>query len=440
MTGVQTASHVEKVKLAYLLSCYPKLSEAFISREVRGLRQRGFDIHVASVNDPDLSEDKLTQEDREEAGGTYYIKRHGVRGALTAHVRTALTRPVRYGSGLAYAVRLGGTDVKRCLYGLFYFVESVMLGHWMHKRQVKHVHAHFATPASTVAMIAARIFPITFSITVHGPDEYHLGEKVRAASFVTCIGKYARSQLMKLSSFEHWHKLEIAPLGVDPKLFSPEPFRVKSAPFEILCVGRLVPAKGQHVLVAAVDRLLKSGRQVRLRLVGDGPDRASLEKEVEHREMGTHVVFEGAVTQDRIRTLYAQADAFALASFAEGIPVVLMEAMAMGIPCVSTHITGIPELIRDGTDGLLVAPSDDEGLSEALGRLMDHPALRKRFAETGRRRVLQRYNLDFNVGHLAEILRQRVSAEVSPRHDAQATLRPLQWSPAVATRGKEALS
>jgi glycosyltransferase involved in cell wall biosynthesis len=174
-----------------------------------------------------------------------------------------------------------------------------------------------------------------------------------------------------------------------------------------------VAAKGQRVLVDAVDRLVRDGRRVRLRLVGDGPDRAALELLVAQRGLADAVVFEGGVPQDRIRALYARADAFALASFAEGIPVVLMEAMAMQIPCVTTCITGIPELIRDGIDGLLVTPSDAAALAAALARLIDDPALAHRLGEAGRRRVCDRYHLPRNLDHLAAVLRRRLGGEAA---------------------------
>ena len=147
---------------------------------------------------------------------------------------------------------------------------------------------------------------------------------------------------------------------------------------------------------------------MRLRLAGSGPEEASLRKRAARLEFPECVVFEGAVNQDRIRSLYAAADLFSLPSFAEGIPLVLMEAMAMGIPCVTTHIAGIPELIRDGIDGLLVAPSDLNGLVEALARLMDDEALRKRLARSGRARILERYDLGRNAEQLAAIFAERV--------------------------------
>jgi len=237
-----------------------------------------------------------------------------------------------------------------------------------------HLHVHFANAASTVGLIASRTFPIGFSLTVHGPDEFYdasglrLAEKIAGASFVCCIGQFARSQLMKLSPPSQWDKLEIGPLGVDPQRFSPRRFRSSPSRFEILCVGRLVPSKGQLVLIAAIERLVKTTPNLRLRLVGDGPERESLERAIAAANLGSYVVLEGSVNQDRIQEFYRQADIFVLASFAEGIPVVLMEAMAMEIPCVSTFVAGIPELIRNETDGILVPPSDDLALATAIKR------------------------------------------------------------------------
>jgi glycosyltransferase involved in cell wall biosynthesis len=402
------------VALAYLVSQYPAVSHTFILREVRRLRQLGLRIAVASINDPDRPPAALTAEERAEAAETYYVKSDGARGALRAHWATLRARPGDWLRGLVFALRLGGTDLKRLLYGLFYFVEAVMVGHWLTGRGLTHLHVHFATPAATVGLVASRVFGIGFSMTVHGPDEfydapgYRLTEKILGASFICCIGDYCRSQLMKLSPPAHWSKLEISPLGVDPTAFSPRPFREQPSPFEILCVGRLVPAKGQHILVDAVAELVRAGQAVRLRLVGDGPDRGSLETQVAALGLVEQVIFEGAVNQDRIRAIYAEADCFALASFAEGIPVVLMEAMAMEIPCVTTFITGHPELIRDGIDGLLVPPSNVQALAEAIAGLIADPERRRRLGEAGRHRVMAKYDLETNTQRLAAILRRRL--------------------------------
>lgn len=402
------------VRLAYLVSRYPAISHTFILREVLALREAGFEIAVASINDPDRPDAGLTGQERAEAASTYYVKRHGVAGAAGALLATLATRPDGFLRGLAAALRLGGSDPRSIAKHLAYFVEALMVGRFVTRGGFSHLHVHFMTPASAVGLLASKVFPITFSMTAHGPDElydvtaYRLKEKLEASRFVCTIGRYCRSQLMRLTEPRHWEKYEVTPLGVDLEAFSPRPFREAPDPFEVICVGRLVPAKGQHVLLAAVAGLVSRGRKVLLRFVGDGPDRASLEEEARARGLGPAVVFEGSVNQDRIRALYATADAFALASFAEGIPVVLMEAMAMEIPCVTTFITGIPELIRDGVDGLLVAPSDEEALAGALARLMDEPALRRSLGPAGRRRVAERYDLPKNVAGLANVFRKRL--------------------------------
>lgn len=406
---------MKALRIAYLVSQYPAVSHTFILREVRKLRALGFTIDVASVNPTDRPRKQLTAEEREEADATWVLKRQSPAAVAWAHLTALLRSPLGYLRGLASALRWAGGDLGRMMYHVLYFGEAIVLAQWMRRRELDHVHVHFATPASTVAMIASRVRPITFSITVHGPDEFYdapgylLREKIERASFVCCIGTYARSQLMKLSRFEDWGKFEVAPLGVDPWRFEPRRFRADPDVFEILCVGRLVPAKGQHVLIAAIEQLRREGLPVRLRLVGDGPDRESLEQDVASRELGGFVIFEGAQNHDRVLDLYQRADIFALASFAEGIPVVLMEAMALTIPCVTTRITGIPELIRDGIDGLLVPPSDDEALAMALRRLIASGPLRRGLGEAGRARVHDRYNLDQNVAALASIYSRRLA-------------------------------
>lgn len=402
-------------RLGYLISRYPAISHTFILREVQELRKLGFQIEVASINAVDRPIAQLAAEEREEAARTWYVKAQGAGGALAANVATLLTRPGAYLHALWFAIRLGGTDLRRVVLCVFYFVEAAMVGQWMERNGLKHLHVHFATPASSVGLIVTRMFSVTMSITVHGPDEfydvpgYQLERKIAGARLLCTIGFYARSQLMRLSSAEHWSKIRVTPLGVDPELFTPDPFRESFDTFEVICVGRLVAAKGQLVLIEAIAKMAAQGRKIRLRLVGDGPDRKLLEESVRKLGAGPSIVFEGAVNQDRIRDLYRAAHVFALASFAEGIPVVLMEAMAMEIPCVTTWITGIPELIRNGIDGLLVAPSDEAGLAEAIARLMDDADLRKRVGAAGRLRVIEKYNLRKNVEHLADVFRENLA-------------------------------
>ena len=402
--------------IAYLSSRYPTLSMTFVLNEVLVLRALGFCIETASINPPDRPLEKLTSEERGEAARTYCVKRHGLSGAAAAHAKTLLGNFAGYCRGGLLAFRLAGLDLSRLFLNLAYFTEALMVGQWMRRNRQTHLHVHLASQAASVGLFTQRVFCVGYSFTVHGPDEFYdargqyLARKIAAADFIVCISSYTRSQLMNLSPYKHWGKMVVARLGVDAMLFSTLPKPTPQEAFEILCVGRLTPAKGQHLLIDAIERLTQQGRRMRLRLVGNGPDYDSLRAHADRLTHPESIVFEGAVNQDRIRSVYAMADAFCLPSFAEGLPVVLMEAMSMQIPCVTTNIAGIPELIRNGIDGLLVPASDLDALVDALVTLMDDEELRNRIAKSGRTRILEHYQLARNVQKLAAIFVERIDA------------------------------
>jgi glycosyltransferase involved in cell wall biosynthesis len=310
---------------------------------------------------------------------------------------------------------LGGADLSKLAYGLFYYTEALMLARWMQTHGLTHLHVHFATAAANVGLLLKHTLPVGLSLTVHGPDEFYdarnewLPQKLMAADFVVCISRFARSQVMKLTPASHWHKYEVCPLGVDPERYQPMAKTEVGAAFTLLCVGRLAPAKGQRILLEAAHRLAERGRDFRLVLVGNGPDAADLQAAATTLGLHDKVIFTGALNQAAVLQWYARADAFVLPSFAEGVPVVLMEAMACGIPCITTRITGIPELIEAGRDGLLVTPSDIDALAEQIASLMDDPNLRARLAVAGRAQVMAHYNLQRNVERLAACFRRHLN-------------------------------
>jgi colanic acid/amylovoran biosynthesis glycosyltransferase len=396
-------------RIGYLVSQYPATNHTFILREVRGLRATGAKIEVCSIRRPDRQLASMTPEEQEESTAAFYVSFPQILGA---HLRTFAARPAKYLRGFVYSCWLAGPDLKRLAYHLAYLAQAIVVGDWLRKQGIAHLHSHFS---STVALLTSHVFPITWSATFHGPDEFtdpigfHLAEKCRSAAFHCAVSNFAQSQMMRWSSPTNWPKYEVARLGVDTKMFLPRPFRESPETYEIIFVGRLAPVKAQHVLLDAIGILVKRGRSVRLRLVGGGESRSSLKSQIQKSGLQGHVVLEGPLNQDRVLELYRQTDIFALASFAEGIPVVLMEAMAMEIPCIATWVNGIPELIRDGIDGLLVAPSDVEGLANAIERLIDDSELRRRLGQAGRRRVIADYNLERNVAALGEIFQRRLS-------------------------------
>ena len=287
-----------------------------------------------------------------------------------------------------------------------------MAGASAKKEGISHVHSVYST---TVALILWHIFDIHLSMTLHGPAEFTdpvgfaIDEKVRAAELVCSISYFGRSQIMLWSSAKDWHKLAVTPLGVDATGWELAEFREQPSPFELIAAGRLVEIKGFPLLLDAVADLRRHGRDVRLTVAGDGPARQGLEQQANRLGIADRVEFAGWKNQDELRALYRQSDGFVMSSFAEGVPVVLMEAMATGLPCVAPRINGIPELIRDGVDGLLFTASDVAELVEATGRLIDNPAMRHSMAESSRARVADKYDLRKNVERLAEELQKWLS-------------------------------
>ena len=395
------------IRMAYLMSRYPAVSHTFFLNEIAELRRLGVEIHTASIN-PGQG---LTEIDASEAAGTFYVKSSGKGAALKCCLKTLFSRPGVAWRGLRAAFGVEGVGA----YSLFYFAEAMLLGEWMTARGLRHLHIHFGGPVATVGRLTALAWRFHYSMTIHGSDEFydeerfHLREKVRDARFVVCISNFCRSQLMRLLPADDWGKLIVGRLGVDGGVFVPRPVRTVAMPVEVMCVGRLVAAKGQRVLLEACRGLLERGVSVRVTLVGDGEDAAGLRAYVQRSGMEHSVHFAGATSHAETQRLLAQADIFVLASFAEGVPVALMEAMASQLPCVSTYVAGIPELITSERDGLLVGAGDVEELAAAIERLAKEAGLRARLGSAARERVVKDYNLHRNVERLAAIFDERLA-------------------------------
>jgi glycosyltransferase involved in cell wall biosynthesis len=396
-----------------LIAQYPAINHAVILQEIRLLREE-FNICTASVRAPDRPFEQLSPDEREEAKRTYYIKPAGAGSAFMALAAALGSSPLRFIAGLLYTVRLADFRLKQVARNLAYFAQAAMVGRWMRSNSLTHLHSHYS---STVALLVHKIFNVGISISFHGPDEFsdpagfRIRDKVAACIFVRAISRYARSQLMMSANVSDWDKIEVIYMGVDPDTFSPRPSPRAGSPVEIICVGRLSPVKAQHILIGAIDILVQENQDVLLHIVGGGPDRQVLECEVAQRGLRERVIFHGLTPHNKVDMLYRKADIFALPSFAEGIPVVLMEAMATAIPCVSTWVAGIPELIRSGIDGLLVPPSDIEALAGAIRQLVTDPHLRLRIGQAGRERVLEKFDLRKNSAVFAGVIQKYCAKE-----------------------------
>jgi colanic acid/amylovoran biosynthesis glycosyltransferase len=412
--------------VGYLLSRYPAVSHTFFFQEIVGLRGLGMDIQVASINRTDRALEAMPVAEAEESRSVYYVKGTPLAQIAATLARVVVTWPGAVWRGLRFALGLQRFDFFQTGYAMFYLAEALLVGDWMRRKGIDHLHIHFCGPVATVGMIAGAAWDVPFSMTAHGPDEFFnqeeefLAKKVAAASFVICISDYCRSQLMRILAPEEWGKLRVVRLGVRSGLADRALQRVGEAQgdetraeLEILCVGRLVAAKGQRVLLEAFARLRAEGLALRLRYVGDGPDRVNLEGFARSAGLEGAVIFEGALNHDRALALVEQADLFVLPSFAEGIPVALMEAMALGVPCISTFVAGIPELIRHEQDGLLVPAGSVDELATAIAALAKDQSLRERFARSALQQVQTRYNLERNLGTLHTTLAECIANEAA---------------------------
>jgi glycosyltransferase involved in cell wall biosynthesis len=402
------------MKIGYLISQFPALSHTFVLREVQALRRLGVDVHVVSVRQCDRPLAQLSAEEAEEARRTFSVLGAGLQHGVIANARTLCRHPIRYARGLLYAWALSrGTPKLLALYTC-YFLEAVIAGDYFERRHVTDIHTHFS---STVLLILARIFRVRYSLTAHGSGEfvdvvgYHLAEKVAGATFVATVAQHGMSQVLNASDPAHWHKVVVLPLGVDVDAFTPKrsPPRDSGEPFRLVSIGRLSAAKGYPVLIEAVVLLRERARHIRLTLVGEGPERPLLEQLIADHGLGGCVHLVGACNHDRVADYYGASDVFVLSSFLEGLPVVLMEAMAMELPCIATWITGVPEIIENEVEGLLVPPASASAIAGAVERLMDDPEGARRLGSAARRKVLANYHLGRNIERLAGEFRLRLA-------------------------------
>ena len=383
-------------RLAYLTALYPAASHTFILREVSALRGLGFEVETCSMRRPAPAH-LIGPEEEAALASTFYIIA-SCRNPLVMlrALWDGLKSPRRLLATLALAWRTAPPGAEGLMKQGFYLAEALVLARHLRARGVDHLHNHFAEAGANVAMLTSALSGIPFSYTLHGPSDlyephkWQLREKMARAAFVACISHFARSQAMYFSDPVHWHKLRIVHCGVIPERYeSPAP--VPGNGMRLIFVGRLVPVKGLRVLMDAFARARGTRPGLNLTLVGDGDDRALLERHA--APMGDAVTFTGYLSQAAVAEALAEADAMVLPSFAEGVPVVLMEAMAAGKPVIATQVGGVGELVEDGVSGFLIPPGDADALVDRILRIADDPELRSRMGAAGQVRVRTEFDV-----------------------------------------------
>ena len=394
-------------RIAYLVNQYPKVSHSFIRREIRALESRGFEVQRIALRGWD---DALADsEDREERRRTRYVLQAGVLALLIDVVFAFLKAPLRFLAALGLALRMARHAERPLPYHLAYLAEACRVAAWLRESGAVHLHAHFGTNSAEVAMLAHALGAPAYSFTVHGPEEFDaprclgIAEKVRRSAFVVAISAYGRSQLYRWVERAHWPKISVVHCGLEAGFHEAASAPLPEVP-RVVCVGRLCEQKGQRLLVEAAARLAAKGIALEVVLAGDGELRGELEALIEIHRLGERVRITGWLSGPQVRQEILAARALVLPSLAEGLPVVLMEAMALRRPVLTTYVAGIPELVRPGENGWLVPSGDVEELAAALEDLLRRPAAElSAMGEAARRRALERHSIDTEAGKLADL-------------------------------------
>ena len=397
------------MKIAYILNTYPQPSHSFIRREVQALERHGVEIERIAMRPADVP--LVDPGDVGEQGRTDYVLAKGDARLVTGLVRRMWRSPRRFRSALAKAWAMGGRSQVGRLRHLIYLAEAAYVADRVEGEGIDHLHAHFGTNSTTVALLAAMLADVSgglgYSFTTHGPEEFDapqvlsLGAKVDTADFAVAISSFGRSQLSRWAAFGSWARLKVVHCGIEPSRFS-EPQPLPEGPLRLAAIGRFVEQKGQMVLIHALAKLVEAHPDLHLSLIGDGEMRQDLEAAIARYDLARHVTLTGWLSEADVRAELAKAHALVMPSFAEGLPMVVMESMAAARPVVATYIAGTPELVVPGQTGWLVPAGDPDVLAEAISDLAATPAeALSRMGQAGRSRVLQRHDSEIEAGKLA---------------------------------------
>jgi colanic acid/amylovoran biosynthesis glycosyltransferase len=396
------------VRVAYLTTTYPSVSHTFIRRELTELERRIGDVtRFAIRHSPHVIVDP---DDHREDRATFRVLAQPARRWATAVLRRGLAHPMRSFKGLWRALELGFRSPRGMPRHLAYFAEALLLLDEVKKRRVDHVHVHFGTNPAAVANIMRVMGGPCYSFTVHGPDELdapvglRLDTKMEDASFVVAISDFCAGQLRRWISHEHWHKIKVVHCSVGDEFFeAAQPIDPSSR--QLVCVGRICAQKGQLLLVEAFADALDRGLDATLVLAGDGDMRPRIEALAQDRALGDRLRITGWVSADEVRREIVDSRALVLPSFAEGLPMVIMEAFALGRPVLSTYVAGIPELVIDRQNGWLVPSGSKEAIVDALVAIMGTPVIElERMAACGRDAVRERHYTPCETAKLASYI------------------------------------
>lgn len=404
------------MRIAYLVNEYPRTNISFVRRELVAVEALGHEVHRYSLRP--LEQELVSEADQAEAARTRFVLSTGVLGFALAVAAAALGRPRAFLRAAAQAWRLwrsGGGPIRH----VAYLAEACVILRWTRRARIEHVHAHFGTNSAAVALLLRLLGGPRYSFTVHmlefdEPRALRLEDKVHHAAFTAVVSSYGRAQLFRWARFEDWPKVQIIRCGVDQALLGVPATPVPAAP-RFVCVARLSEQKGHVLLLEAVAQLAREERAFEVVLAGDGPLRAEIERRIRAAGLERHVKVGGWMSEAQVRDEILASRALVLPSFAEGLPVALMEAMALGRPVISTAIAGVPELVEPGKSGWLVPAGAVEALAEAMRAALDaSPARLGEMGRVGAEKVRELHDVTQEAQRIAALFEAAGRAEASP--------------------------
>ena len=403
------------MKLAYVLNTYPQPSQSFIRRELAAVEGAGHEVTRLAMRRSAM--DLVDPLDQAEGEKTRYVLDAGASGLLAALLREAVRAPGAFAAAARQAWRMGRSSDVGVIRHVIYLAEAAVVSRQARDAGVQHMHAHFGTNSATVAALAGCLSGLGYSFTVHGPEEFDspralsLGPKINGARFAVGVSAYGRSQLCRWVESAQWSKVHVVHCGIETARFD-QVTDLAEGPVRLVSIGRFAEQKGQAVLIEAMARLKAEGRDVSLRLVGDGPLGPTLEAAIAQAGLGDQVTLTGWLDEAGVRQELRDATALVMPSFAEGLPMVIMEAMASARPVIATYVAGIPELVLPGQTGWLVPAGDADALARAIAQMADQPVARLReMGQTGRARTLERHDIEVEAGKLIDLFEGAVRAD-----------------------------
>lgn len=401
--------------IAYLVNQYPKVSHSFVRREVAAVESCGMKVARFSIRS---CESELVDEaDKLEQELTKVILGIGVKGLVLALLRVALTKPARFLEALRLTFKVGWHSERGIILHLAYLAEACVLLNWFSEQGIAHVHAHFGTNSTTVAMLCHVLGGPTYSFTVHGPEEFDkatilsLEEKIKRSTFVAAVSSFGKSQLFRWCDRTLWSKIHVIHCGVDAAFLAHPHVPIPAAP-RLVCIGRLSEQKGHLLLLEAANLLAVAGLDFKLVFVGDGPLRSDIEKQIAQYGLQKHIEITGWASSDQVREQLLASRAMVLPSFAEGLPVVIMESLALNRPVISTYVAGIPELVEPGVCGWLVPPGSAEVLAVAMRAALEAPLEKlEEMGKAGAERVAQQHNVALEAKKLVALFESAIAVD-----------------------------